>query len=129
MKLVASLLWILGALSNAAEPPQQLDLTKFKLTFSDEFDGDQLDATKWQAPEMPRQGSSRWVKSLATVRDGALHLGIRLTEDPVLRYDCAAVRTRRDYDPSKTMFQQRYGYFEARAKLPKNLKADYWAAF
>ena len=129
MKLVASLLWILGALSNAAEPPQQLDLTKFKLTFSDEFDGDQLDATKWQAPEMPRQGSSRWVKSLATVRDGALHLGIRLTEDPVLRYDCAAVRTRRDYDPSKTMFQQRYGYFETRAKLPKNLKADYWAAF
>ncbi len=106
-----------------------LDLTKFKLTFSDEFDGNKLDLTKWQAPEMPRQGSCRWVKSLATVHDGALHLGIRLTNDPVLRYDCAAVRTRKDYDPNQTMFAQRYGYFEARAKLPKNMKSDYWAAF
>lgn len=107
----------------------EIDLTKFKLKFSDEFDGDQLDTTKWQAPEMPRQGSCRWVKSLATVHDGALHLGINLTDDPVLRYDCAAVRTRKDYDPKQTMFAQRYGYFEARAKLPKNIKADYWAAF
>lgn len=129
MKLISALLCFFGALSHAATPSTDLDLSKFKLTFSDEFDGDQLDETKWQAPEMPRQGSSRWVKSLVSVRDGALHLGIRLTEDPVLRYDCAAVRTQRDYDPSKTMFQQCYGYFEARAKLPKNLRADYWAAF
>ena len=141
MKLALILCTLMAAVFNSpgettgAQPNREksdrpeIDLSKFKLTFSDEFEGDQLDATKWQAPEMPRQGSSRWVKSLATVRDGALHLGIRLTEDPVLRYDCAAVRTRRDYDPSKTMFQQRYGYFEARAKLPKNLKADYWAAF
>ncbi len=112
-----------------ARAKSALDLTKFKLTFSDEFDGDKLDTTKWQAPEMPRQGSCRWVKSLATVHDGALHLGIRLTNDPVLRYDCAAVRTRKDYDPQQTMFAQRYGYFEARAKLPKNMKSDYWAAF
>ena len=108
---------------------QELDLSTFKLTFSDEFDGDTLDTAKWQAPEMPRQGSCRWVKSLATVSDGALHLGIRLSQDPVLRYDCAAVRTRKDYDPKQTMFAQRYGYFEARAKLPKNMKSDYWSAF
>ena len=120
---------LLLSLSLAAAKDQEIDLSQFKLTFSDEFDGNQLDTSKWQAPEMPRQGSCRWVKSLATVHDGALHLGIRLSNDPVLRYDCAAVRTRRDYDPSKTMFQQRYGYFEARAKLPHNMKADYWAAF
>ncbi|MDB6072141.1 MAG: glycoside hydrolase family 39 [Verrucomicrobiales bacterium] len=109
--------------------PAPLDLSAFKLTFSDEFEGNELDPAKWQSPEMPRQGSCRWVKSLATVHDGALHLGIRLSDDPVLRYDCAAVRTQRDYDPSQTMFAQRYGYFEARAKLPKDMKADYWSAF
>ena len=54
---------------------QELDLSTFELTFSDEFEGNKLDTTKWQAPEMPRQGSCRWVASLATVRDGALHLG------------------------------------------------------
>jgi xylan 1,4-beta-xylosidase len=108
---------------------QELDLSAFKLTFSDEFDGETLDTAKWQAPEMPRQGSCRWVKSLATVSDGALHLGIRLSDDPVLPYDCAAVRTRKDYDPKQTMFAQRYGYFEVRAKFPKNMKSDYWAAF
>jgi beta-glucanase (GH16 family)/N-acetylneuraminic acid mutarotase len=108
---------------------RRIDLSKFKLTFDDEFNGDQLDTNKWEAPEMPRQGSCRWVKSLVSVHDGALHLGIRLTQDPVYRYDCGAVRTERNYDPSQAMFQQRYGYFETRAKLPKNLKADYWAAF
>ena len=107
----------------------KIELSKFKLTFDDEFNGDQLDTNKWEAPEMPRQGSCRWVKSLVTVHDGGLHLGIRLSKDPVLRYDCGAVRTERNYDPAKAMFQQRYGYFETRAKLPKNLKADYWAAF
>ena len=98
------LLVIISALALSVAHGQEIDLSKFKLTFSDEFDGDQLDNTKWQAPEMPRQKGSRWVKSLATVRDGALRLGIRLTDDPVLRYDCAAVRTQRDYDASKTMF-------------------------
>ena len=112
-----------------ADKELEIDLSKFKLTFDDEFNGDHLDTNKWQAPEMSRQKGCRWVKSLVSVGDGALHLGVRLTKDPVLRYDCGAVRTQRDYDPSKTMFEQRYGYFEARAKLPKDLKADYWVAF
>ncbi len=89
MKLIFALLFTICAFSEAAAPARdesrELDLSKFRLTFSDEFDGDKLDTTKWQAPEMPRQGSARWVKSLVTVRDGALHLGIRLTNDPVLR--------------------------------------------
>lgn len=108
---------------------QKIDLSQFKLTFSDEFEGNKLDETKWQAPEMPRQGSCSWSKSQVSVRNGALHLGIKLTNDPVLRYECGAVRTQRDYDPNQTMFKQCYGYFEARAKLPKDMKADYWSAF
>jgi Putative restriction endonuclease len=99
------------------------------MTFQDEFNGTKLDTTKWEAPEMPRQGSSRWVKSLVRVEKGLLHLGVKLTNDPVLRYDCAGIRTRKNYDINQTLFQQRYGYFETRCKLPKNLKADYWGSF
>ncbi len=97
---------------DAEVPPPTLksgiDLSKFKMTFHDEFDGNVLDATKWEAPEMPRQGTSRWVKSMVRVENGLLHLGVRLTKDPVLRYDCAGIRTQRNYDPNQTMFQQRY---------------------
>jgi len=41
------------ALTLSVAHGQELDLSIFKLTFSDEFDGDKLDSTKWQAPEMP----------------------------------------------------------------------------
>jgi hypothetical protein len=116
------------AASSPAKGPA-IDLSQFRMTFSDEFDGTELDTSKWEAPEMPRQGASRWVKSLVSVHDGELHLGIRLTDDPVLRYDCGAVRTQRNYDPNQTMFQQRYGYYETRCKQPKHLAADYFADF
>jgi beta-glucanase (GH16 family) len=64
-----------------------------------------------------------------TVADGCLHLGVRLTADPKLRYDCGAVRTRRNRDEAQTMFAMREGYVEARCKLPAHLEADYWGAF
>jgi len=116
---------------NAAQATKavKLDLKRFKLTWSDEFDGKTLDRSKWDVPVQIRQGSSRWVKDLVSVEDGVLKLGIRKTDDPKLRYDCAAVRTRKDYDVNQTMFAQRYGYFETRCKLPRNVGADYWAAF
>lgn len=115
--------------TNAAAPVVKLDLSQFKMTWHDEFEGDSLDLTKWEAPEMIRQGTSRWVKTLVKVEGGALHLGIRKTDDPKYRYDCGAVRTQKGYKKSQTMFQQRYGYFEARCKLPQHVDADYWGAF
>lgn len=45
------------ALTLSVAHGQELDLSKFKLTFSDEFDGDQLDTTKWQAPVAARTAS------------------------------------------------------------------------
>ena len=58
-----------------------------------------------------------------------LHLGIKKTSDPTIRYELGGVRTQKDYDPSKTMFEQQYGYFETRCKMPRNAMADYWGAF
>jgi beta-glucanase (GH16 family) len=115
--------------AQAGASAAKLDLSQFKLTWQDEFNGDKLDPTKWEAPEMTRQGASRWVRSLVTVKDGALHLGILKTDDPQYRYNCGAVRTQYGYDPNRTMFQQQYGYFEARCKLPQHVDADYWGAF
>ena len=128
---VSTLISLLGSSARADAPVKRskIDYSNLKLVWRDEFDGNTLDTTKWQAPEMPRQGGSRWQSSLVTVKDGMLHLGIRLTDDPVLKYDCGAIRTQKDYDVNQTMFWQRYGYFEARCRLPKNLKADYWASF
>src|SRR5262249_41190035 len=105
------------------------DLSHFKRVWQDEFEGDHLEPSRWQAPAMVRQGHSRWVSSLVSVRDGVLRLGIRRTSDPVIRYECGAVQTRRDFHPTQTLFQQRYGYFEARCRLPGHRAADYWAAF
>jgi hypothetical protein len=65
--VTAAALAPLAALSPAVAGDQEIDPSKFKRTFSDEFDGDQLDTTKWQAPEMPRQGSCRRVKSLVNL--------------------------------------------------------------
>ncbi len=122
----------------AAEPPPNprknspaptIDLNSYVLTFQDEFNGNTLDTSKWEAPAMPRQGGSRWNPQLVTVQDGFLRLGIRLTNDPILRYDCGAVRTQRNYDRNQTMFGQAFGYFETRCKLPRRIDADYFADF
>lgn len=99
-------------------------------TWRDEFDGLALDASKWQAPSMGRQGDqSTWHPDRVRVSNGRLHLDARLVSDQAPRYQCGAVRTRADYDPAKTMFQQRYGYFETRARLPRSLRSDAWLAF
>lgn len=99
------------------------------LEWNDEFDGDSLDRTKWEAPNnITRQGASHWMSDQVSVLDGNLILGITKTTDaPDVNYDCGAVRTKEAY--WKDLFTQKYGYFEARMKLPKNIEADYWAAF
>lgn len=112
-----------------AKVAAKIDLTQYTMTFQDEFEGDKLDLSKWEAPSMPRQGGSRWMPNLVSVKDGCLRLDIRLTDDPVLRYDCGAVRTQRNYDKNQTMFAQKFGYFEARCKLPKHIDCDYFADF
>ena len=58
---------------------RELDMSKFELTWSDEFDGDKLDLTKWDGhyysdgDTIIRRGSY-WNNSLATVSDGSLHI-------------------------------------------------------
>jgi beta-glucanase (GH16 family) len=107
-----------------------IDPSKLQMTWSDEFSGTTLDTTKWQAADNEvRQGNSRWRSNQVSVANGQLRIGIQKVNDPTIKYECGAVRTRKDYKVSQTLFQQKFGYFETRLKLPANIGADYWAAF
>ena len=99
-----------------AVPAVSFAATDWVLVFSDEFDGDALDATKWA--RTPKQ-SSNWNQymdvsdsSLAEIRDGYLVLkGKKDTADPDVRdYREAGVWTR-------DTFTLQYGKVEFRARF------------
>lgn len=110
-------------------PDVTLDLSKFKLIWSEEFEGTAIDTNRWDMPVHDRQGASRWRPRNVEVADGKLTLHIRHTGDPTWRYESAGIRTARGYDPEDRLFSFRYGYIEASLKLPRHLRTDYWVGF
>lgn len=101
-----------------------------KLVWNDEFSGTSLDSRKWEAPRNDRQGSqSRWDPAYVSVKGGNLVLKVERHDSGEPRYTCGAVRTRANWDPAQTKFQKAFGRFEARARLPRNLRTDVWFAF
>jgi len=113
----------------------KLDLDKFELTWSDEFDGDKLHLDKWSnwnehgplgdANESARPRHDGWsCLDMTRVEDSKLHISTvnsaeGMAGGPPGSY-AAAISTRHT-------FRQKYGYFEARCKLPKGL--GLWSAF
>ncbi|NIK75019.1 beta-glucanase (GH16 family) [Paenibacillus castaneae] len=90
----------------------------WKLTFADYFEGEQLDNTKWaHAPEWVRK-NGQWSNQEAFL-DGEGHLIIQVSERDG-KYYSGAIR-------SKDLFEQAYGYYEIRAKVPK--EEGFWTAF
>ena len=109
---------------------RELDMSKFELTWSDEFDGDKLDLTKWDGhyysdgDTIIRRGSY-WNNSLATVSDGSLHIATKYYPDGLNGngkpgWYTSGIDTSRSYE-------QQYGYFECRCILPKG--TGLWSAF
>ncbi len=94
----------------------------YRLTFSDEFDGNALDETKWSlCPQMERQGAGGWWDDSMTSLDGNGNLVLsilRRKEDG--RLISGAIR-------SRGKFEQAYGYYEIRCTLPPVEGA--WCAF
>ncbi len=109
---------------------KQVDMSKFELTWADEFDGDSLDLSKWSGHNYAngatviRRGGY-WNNKLATVESGSLHIATKYFPDGVDGngkpgwYSCGI--------NSKNSFSQQYGYFECRCILPKG--TGQWAAF
>lgn len=102
-----------------AQPPGPGD--EWTLTFSDEFDGDAIDTTKWEV--ITRRDSQNnekqyYLPEQAQVIDGVLR--ITSTNEPL---DGKLYRSAR----VKSWFTQRYGRFEARAKVAST--KGIWPAF
>ena len=111
-----------------------------QLIFSDDFEGTELDASKWEkCPEWDRQGRSTWKDDMVLVSDGFLHL--KFKRDPELGKEktnnktladnwirAGAVRTRRQQWPQWNMlFENNFGYYEAKIKFP--VVSGTWGAF
>lgn len=118
-----------AALKNESLPEREkVNIDGYSIVWRDEFDGDGIDRTKWDMPEQRRQGASLWNGRNVSVKDGAAVLKIRRTDDPTWRYESACLRTTSSYRPQDRLFEFTYGYVEARCRLPKHARSDYWFA-
>ncbi len=100
---------------HASEPPI------WELTFSDEFDGPEVDLDKWEVLTRKNNHNNEkqyYLPQQASIVDGMLR--ITATNDP---HDGKAYRSAR----LESWFTQAYGRFEARAKLPTT--KGIWPAF
>jgi beta-glucanase (GH16 family) len=111
--------------------------TASQIIFSDDFNGTALDKTKWElCPEQERQGRSSWKDNMVSVGNGYLRLkfmrdqtlGRSKTTNKVLADNwirAGGIRTmKKDYSP---LFENSYGYYEARIKFP--VVCGTWGAF
>jgi beta-glucanase (GH16 family) len=122
-------LWAVHA-ATAQEP--DLDISKFRLTFSEEFDSLDVSAwgpgTRWIAhtPWAGDFGDARFANPEPgfpfTVQDGVLRIEARKGADGKWRSGLLA-----SVDKSGKGFSQRNGYFEMRAKFPEG--TGVWPAF
>jgi beta-glucanase (GH16 family) len=94
------------------------DGVEYELTFMDSFNGHYLDTDKWAyCPEWVRDDCV-WKPEGAYLEDGVLILAVTGDKIP---YTAGAIRTR-------DIFEQTYGYWEVRAKLPRaeGINAAFW---
>jgi beta-glucanase (GH16 family) len=110
-----------------------------QIIFQDDFNGNSLDGSKWElCPEWDRQGRSSWRDDMVSVSGGMLRL--KFMRDPQLGASrtrnraladnwirAGAVRTLTKDWPWKPLFENNYGYYEARIKFP--VVSGTWGAF
>jgi beta-glucanase (GH16 family) len=97
--------------------PSLPDGKTWKLVWSDEFSGNQLDASKWESPEYERRGHL-WRAANAYL-DGQGN-AILETSKVGERYASPCIRTR-------GKFEKAFGFFETRCRLP--MEQGHWSAF
>ncbi len=109
--------------------PKTVDMDKFVLSWNDEFDGDAVDGTKWDAgwwpatPTSVRKGGW-WNTKLCSVSDGNLHIATVYYPDGL---DGGGPGWYTSQLTTQGRFEQKYGYYEVRCILPKG--AGIWSAF
>ena len=129
---------------------QKLDLSKFELTWSDEFDGTELDRGKWR---LFQNHHPYWSLDLARVENGQLHIATKYAEEGMRLHIPEKYAEKvfsqempegyRAYPEegyvhcppgwyslgitTDESFRQKFGYFETRCKLPRGV--GIWSAF
>jgi beta-glucanase (GH16 family) len=106
--------------ATAAEPeglPAAPEGKTWQLVWQDEFDGQQLDASKWEVPEGRRRDG--WWSREAISLDGQGHLEIRALRSAD-KYLDGCVRTR-------GKFEHAQGYYETRVLFQR--QPGHWTAF
>ncbi len=142
---VAFLMMISPKLPNLIDLPgipqgQEVNLEeRFVLTWSDEFEGDLLDANKWQTEWwVTQRKGGYWHDDMVSVKDGNLIIKTQYFEQPLENPYLDKWGDIIDFDEFKEgwysacintdgKFEQTYGYFECRCILPK--ASGMWSAF
>lgn len=116
MRLTTAALWVPALLLNSialAGPPGG----EWSLTFEDEFNSKVLDSSKWNIRTGVRR-DAYWDKAgVITKGDGTLEISTLAVENKVVS---GSIDT-------KAKFEQRFGYFETRCRLPR--VPGHWSAF
>jgi beta-glucanase (GH16 family) len=120
----------LGCVSPAmAQSITQMKAAGWTLSFDDEFNGTEVDATKWKKPDgkggvINNELQAYVDNDTTTVSGGTLHLTAKhqrgVQQGKSQEYISGKVTTHRK-------FSQAFGYFEARCKMPKG--RGLWPAF
>lgn len=117
----------------------KVDMSKFTMTWNDEFDGDTVDSSKWGSEWwVTMRKGGYWHEDMASVRDDNLVISTRYFDTPLENryYDKWKDSINFDeYKPgyystiltTRGKFEQCYGYFEVRCILPAS--EGLWSAF
>lgn len=119
---------------------QELNLNdRFELVWQDEFDGDELDKSKWCTEWwVTMRKGGYWHEDLVSVKDGNLVITTAYFDEPLENYYEDKWGDTIDFEEYKPgwysacittngTFEQTYGYFECRCILPKS--TGMWSAF
>ncbi len=148
LKSIIRVLITIFMLFNAAWPPvnsslgrlpkgKQIDLNDFTLVWSDEFDGDSLDMSKWSYEWwVTERKGGYWHQDMVSVEDGDLVIRAEYKKEPMKNYYPNYIGVHcPEYKAgwytgeiwTREKYEQKYGYFEVRCILPA--ATGMWSAF
>jgi beta-glucanase (GH16 family) len=107
---------------------EDMEKQGWKLTFQDEFNGNKLDPAKWNTAyyhgKIVNHELQAYTKDAFKVTDGVMNI---VAEKKKATYDGKAMEYTSGVMTTLGKFEQEYGYFEARCKVPYGV--GFWPAF